>query len=336
LIKLHSRLVSAAIATLLISAGVGFANSADAKTLTIYSGRNEKLIGPLIEKARKDLKLDIQVRYGDTAELAIALLEEGKRGRADLFFAQDAGALGALAKEKRTLQLPPQILSKVESRFRASNGQWVGISGRARVIDYNTQRVKPQELPISVWQLTNPKWRGKVGWAPTNGSFQSFVTAMRLTAGEQRTLDWLKAMKANGVKEYAKNGAIVEALGRGEISLGLVNNYYLYQAQKNSANFPVAHHYTKGDMGSMVNVAGMAVLNTTDQQKDAEALIAYLLRPESQRYFAEQTKEYPLVTGIKPPEDQVPLSKLNAPRIDLSNLADLEGTLSLLQKAGVL
>ena len=334
--SIQSGKISAALAALLLSWGVGLAGEAAAQTLTIYSGREEKLIGPIIEKAKKDLGMDIEVRYGDTAELAIALLEEGKNSRADLFFGQDAGALGALAKEKHTLTIPTQLLTKVDERFRSSTGQWIGISGRARVIDYNTGLVKPSELPTSVFQLTDPKWRSKVGWAPSNGSFQSFVTAMRLLEGDKKTLEWLKAMKANGAKDYGKNAAIVEALSKGEIALGLVNNYYLYRFTKDNPNFPVAHHYTRGDAGSMVNVAGVAILNTTDQKSDAEKFVAYLLKPEVQTYFAEETKEYPLVQGISASQKQIPLSQLNPPQIDLSKLSDLEGTLSLLQQAGVL
>ncbi len=332
-----SKKISAVVALALLSGGIAFSSkAAQQKTLTIYSGREEKLIAPLIAKAEKDLGMDIEVRYGDTAELAIALLEEGRNSRADIFFAQDAGALGALAKEKRTLPISNTLLTKVEPQFRSSAGQWIGVSGRARVIDYNTKQVKKSELPTSVAQLTNPKWRGKVGWAPANGSFQSFVTAMRLLEGNQKTLAWLKAMKANGTKDYAKNAAIVEAVGKGEITLGLVNNYYLYRFTKNNAKFPVAHHYTRGDAGAMVNVAGIAVLNTTDQKSDTNKFLAYMLAPKAQTYFAQETNEYPLVKGIQASQKQIPLSQLNPPKIDLSNLSDLQGTIALLQQAGVL
>lgn len=334
--KLQLVNISAGLVAVLLSWGVGLSAGAEAKTLTIYSGREEKLIGPLIEKAEKDLGIDIEVRYGDTAELAIALMEEGKNSRVDLFFAQDAGALGAMEKAGRTLAIPTPLLNKVDSRFRSAKGQWLGISGRARVIDYNTKLVKASELPTSIRDLTQPKWRGKVGWAPTNGSFQSFVTAMRQLEGDQKTLDWLKAMKANGVKDYPKNAAIVEAIGKGEISLGLVNNYYLYRVKKENPTLPVAHHYTRKDAGAMINVAGVAVMNTTDQKRDVESLIDYLLKSESQTYFANETKEYPLVEGIKAPEEQIPLKQLNPPQMDLGKLSDLEGTLELLQQAGVL
>ena len=328
--------IAAAFTALSLSWGVGLSAEAVAQTLTIYSGREEKLMGPLIKQAEKDLGIDIEVRYGDSTELAIALIEEGKNSRADVFYAQDAGALGALATSKLTQTLPAQLLQKVDEQFRSPTGQWVGISGRARVIDYNTKLVKPSELPTTVMQLTEPKWKGLVGWAPTNGSFQSFVSAMRLLEGDQKTLEWLKAMKANGAKDYGKNTAIVEALGRGEIALGLVNNYYLYRFTKVNPNFPVAHHYTRGDAGALINVAGLTVLNTTDQKSDAEKFVAYMLSPKAQNYLTQEFYEYPLVQGILASQKQIPLNDLIVPKMDLSKLSDLKGTLSLLQEAGLL
>ncbi|MDZ8108568.1 MAG: iron ABC transporter substrate-binding protein [Nostoc sp. DedQUE12a] len=328
--------ICSVISAVFLSWGVGIAVADTPKTLTVYSGRDEEIMRPLIEKAKKDLGLNIEVRYGDSTELAIALIEEGKNSRADVFYAQDAGSLGAVAREEQTVTLPNQLLNQVDPRFRSTSGQWVGISGRARVIDYNTELVKANELPKSVMQLSDSKWRGKVGWAPTNGSFLSFVTAMRLMEGDQKTLEWLKAMKANGAKAYPKNSAIVEALGRGEIALGLVNNYYLYRFKTKNPKFPVAIHHTKGDAGSLINVAGLAVLKTTDQQSDAQKFVAYMLKPETQKFITENFYEYPLVTGIPVAQKQLPINQLQPPKLDLSKLSDLKGTMSLIQQAGLL
>lgn len=327
---------SAGALAFLLSSGIGLSVNAQTKTLTIYSGRGEKLIQPLLERAKKDLNLNIQVRYGDTAELAIALLEEGKNSRADIFFAQDAGALGTLERQKRTQTIPPNLLNLVDAGSRSPKGHWMGISGRARVLNYNTNLVKKNQLPNSIWDLTKPRWRGKVAWAPTNGSFQSFVTAMRVLEGEPKTLQWLRGMKANGAKDYRNNTAIVEALGRGETQIGLVNNYYLANFKKTNPNVPVATHYTKKDAGSMINIAGVAILDSSKQKAEAERFIAYLLKPSSQTYFAKETNEYPLVKGVPGPANQVPLSQINRPNLNLTNLNDLPGTLELLQDAGVL
>jgi iron(III) transport system substrate-binding protein len=331
------RKISAVVAAVLAIWGVELSATAQQqKQFTVYSGREEKIMAPLIEQAEQALGMDIAVRYGESTALAIALIEEGKNSPADIFYAQDAGSLGAVAKENLTQKLPDQLLQKVAPQFRSSTGQWVGISGRVRVIDYNTNLVKPDELPTSVMQLTALKWRGKIGWSPTNGSFQSFVSAMRLMQGDEKTLEWLKAMQANGAKSYDGNSAIVAALGRGEIALGLVNNYYLYRFTQENPNFPVAIHHTRKDAGALINAAGVAVLKTTDQQSDAEKFVAYLLSPTAQQFLTRQFYEYPLVNGIPVSQKQVPLSQLQPPQLDLSQLSDLKGTLGLLQEAGLL
>lgn len=326
-------LLTGLIASLFISTGCEALS--DSKTLVVYSGRNKKLVSPIIEKAEEDLNLDIEVRYGKTSELAIALLEEGENSKADVFFGQDAGALGSLEQKQRTQAIPAELLEEVDSRFRSPTGNWIGVSGRARVVDYNTELVKESELPKDVWELTEPKWRGKVAWAPTNGSFQSFVTAMRVKEGDERTLEWLKAMKANDVQKYGNNVAIVKALGRGEVHVGLVNHYYLPRFTKDDPNFPVAHHFTNGDAGAMVNVAGLAILKSTDQEEDAQKFVQYMVSPEAQKYFANRTNEYPLANGVEADKSLVPLKELNPPKIELSKLNTLEQTLKLLQEAGV-
>jgi iron(III) transport system substrate-binding protein len=328
--------VTAGALAFMLSSGIGLSVNAQTRTITIYSGRNEKLIGPLLEQAQKDLGMRFQVRYGDTAELAIALVEEGKNTRADLFFAQDAGALGALERRKLTTTISPNLLNQVDPRFRSPQGHWMGISGRARVLNYNTNRVQSNQLPNSIWELTRPQWRGRVAWAPTNGSFQSFVSAMRTLEGEPRTVQWLRAMRANGAKVYRNNTAMVEAIGRGEADIALTNNYYLANFKRTNPNFPVAAHYTRNDAGSMVNIAGVAIMESSRQKSDVERFIAYLLRPSSQTYFARETNEYPLVKGVAGPANQVPLSQIQGPNINLTNLHDLPGTLELLQQAGVL
>jgi len=327
--------------TTTVQTGTGTTTTDDATTiageeLVIYSGRNEELIGPLLEKFEEETGVTVSVRYGDTAELAAAILEEGQNTPADVYFGQDAGALGALQKEGRTKAMPQDLLDKVDERFRSPEGQWVGISGRARTLAYNVDLVQESELPESIWELTEENWRGRIGWAPTNGSFQSFVTAMRVTEGEEKTREWLVGIQNNDPQVYPNNTTTVEGVGRGEAHIGLVNNYYLGRFKSEDPNFPVAHHYTGEDVGSMINVAGVAIIDSTSQDQVAIALIDFLLTEESQTYFAENTNEYPLIEGAEPPQDQISIEQINPPTIDLSSLEDLEGTLTLLRDIGAI
>ena len=304
----------------------------------IYSGRTEALVGPLLEEFEKTTGIQVRVRYGDTSELAATILEEGNRSPADVFFAQDAGALGAVAAAGLFEQLPPSLLNRVEPRFRSPQGSWVGVSGRARVVAYSTQRVRPEELPDSILDFTDPRWKGRIGWPPTNGSFQAFVTALRKTLGEEGARRWLLGIKANEPKAYRNNTAIIQAIAAGEIAVGFVNPYYLYRfLAERGPSFPVRNYHPRaGDAGAMINVAGVGLLKSSRHKEAALRLIDFLLSRKAQEYFARQTYEYPLVAGVPAHPDLMPLSRIRTPHIDLGDLADLEATLNLLWETGVL
>ncbi|MBI4212801.1 MAG: iron ABC transporter substrate-binding protein [Chloroflexi bacterium] len=306
-------------------------------TLTVYSGRTEALVGPLLDRFRRETSIDIRVRYGDSAELAAAILEEGANSPADVFFAQDAGALGAIANRNLLAALPDSTLNKVDPRFRSANRNWVGVSGRARVVVYNPQSVQDQQLPDSVLGLTDPVWRGRVGWAPTNSSFQAFVTALRRTEGEDVARRWLEGMRQNQTKSFANNTAIVQAVASGEIDLGLVNHYYLFAIQKDQGAISARNYHPRdGRAGAMINVAGAGILATSNNQEAARRFLDYLLSPESQTYFTTQTFEYPLLQGLPQPQGAAPIDQIKTPNIDLGSLADLDATLRMLRDVGAL
>ncbi len=312
--------------------------SAQPTAITVYSGRNRELVGPLLDQFGKATGIQVRVRYGETAELAATIIEEGANSPADVYFAQDAGALGAMAYTGRLRRLPDSVLQKVEARFRSSDGLWVGVSGRARVVAYNTRKVSPRDLPDSIWEFIDPKWRGRIGWAPTNGSFQAHVTAMRLLWGNERTRRWLAGIKANGARAYRNNTAIVAALGAGEIDVGFVNNYYIFQFLKERGEgFPVRNYMFKGaDAGNLINVAGVGIVDTSTNATAALRLVEFLLSSEAQRYFAIETFEYPLISGVSAHPQLVPLGQIQTPRVDLNHLQALEATLKLMREVGIL
>jgi iron(III) transport system substrate-binding protein len=306
--------------------------------LTIYSGREEELVAPLLEQFEQESGVELEVRYGDSAELAATIAEEGENSPADVFFAQDPGSLGAVEEEGLLAELPDEILDRVPERFRDPDGRWTGTSGRVRVIAYNTEELSEDEVPDSVFDLTDPKWKGKIGFPPTNASFQAFVTAMRLSAGEERTREWLERFAANDPKTYEKNTPVVEAVAAGEIELGLVNHYYLYLVKEEQPDAKVANHFLEaGDPGALVSVAGAAIIDGTDDEDAAREFVEYLLSDEGQRFYTEEAEEaeYPLVDGIEPKEGLPALGQLDGPDVQLDAFGpELEKTLELLREVG--
>jgi len=306
--------------------------------LVVYSGRGEDLVGEAFEMFTAETGIEVEVRYGGTAELAATLLEEGDRSPADIYWAQDAGALGAMQDAGMFATLPADVLDRVDQKFRSADGSWVGVTGRVRTLVYNTDELGEDEVPASVFDLTDPEWQGRVGWAPTNGSFQSFVTAMREIHGEDTTREWLEGMLANDVKEFESNTPIVDAVGRGEISVGLVNHYYLYRFLAEDDTFPAANKFLSADVGGLVNVAGIGILQSSTRPAAAQAFAEWVLGSQAQGYFSSvrEELEYPLATDVTAAEELPALDTLNPPDIDLSSLDDLEGTLQLLREVGAL
>jgi iron(III) transport system substrate-binding protein len=311
--------------------------SFEGREVVVYAGRSEELVDPILRRFEELSGATVRVQYAGTAELAATILEEGQNSPADLYFAQDAGALGAVAREGMLIELPADMLGMVDSRFNDRNGRWIGLSGRARAVIYNTDNVSEGEIPESILDFTDPAWEGRLGWAPTNGSFQAFVTALRVLEGEDVAREWLQGIQANNPMEYSGNTPIVEATIAGEVDAGFVNHYYLERQKAERGDLPAENYiYTNGTPGALVNIAGAGILTTSSNPDVAEALLHFLLGEEAQTYFAEETFEYPLAAGVEVNPDLMPLDEIETPDIDLSDLEDLEGTLALLTEVGVL
>lgn len=320
------------------SSGVGTAAFASDGRVVLYSGRDEALIQPLIDEFEAASGIDVDVRYDGTTALAALLSEEGERTPADVFLSQDAGALGALSRAGLFTTLPDAVADAVPDGFTSTDGSWVGLTGRARVIVYDGQEIADDAVPTSVAELTAPEWSGRVGVPPTNASFQAFVTAFRVLEGEDAARAWLEAMVSNGVQRFESNGAILEAVNSGRLDAGLINHYYWYRtaAEAGQDNMRARLAFLPpGDPGALVNVTGAGILAGAAADADALDLVRFLLSEEGQSYFVANTYEYPLVPGIAAPEGLPPLEDLRTPDLDLSDLDSLEQTVDLIAAVGL-
>jgi len=333
---LFRRRPAALVALAALLAGLAACGSSDDENgLTMYSGRIAPILSPAVKQYETASGVDVKTRYGDSPALAATLTEEGKNSPADLFFAQDAGSLDAVEKKGLLLKLPADILARVPAHFRSKTGAWVGVTGRSRVIAYG-EKVKRSELPDSPLKLTDKKWKGRVGWAPRNASLQGYITALRLVEGEDVAKRWLEGMVANDVQAFDSNIPVRDAIAKGEIDLGLINHYYVAEAQAENPDYPVKVHFPPKDLGSLVNTAGIAVLASTGHKQEALGFVRQMLSGQTQRYFADSSKEYPLVAGVQAPKELTPLADIPAPNIDLAKLGDLQGTLRLMRETGAL
>ena len=308
----------------------------DPGNLVIYSGRGESLVDPIIQQFREATGINVSVKYAKTPELAATLQEEGSNSPADVFFAQDPGGLGAV--ENMLAELPDNIIAMVPEWASSPESKWVGISGRARTVVYNPTKYSENDLPDDIWDFVDPKWEGRIGWAPTNASFQTMITAMRSTWGEEKTRDWIEGIHANGAKIYPKNTPQVAAVAADEIDVGFVNHYYLFRflAEEGDSFAARNYHPRSGGPGAVVMVAGTGILSTSENPENAKLFVEFMLSKVAQQYFAGQTFEYPLVDGVKTSRILVPFEDINHPNIALSDLTDNSATVELLRETGVL
>lgn len=309
----------------------------DADKIVVYSGRSEELVAPLIKQFTADTGIEVETRYAGSGELAAQLVTEGDKSPADVFLSQDAGALGAVSKAGLLAPIDAATLQAVPGQYSAADGTWVGVSGRARVIVYNpTLAPNP---PDTIDGLLAPEWKGNIGFAPSNASWQAFVTGLRVIRGQDGAAQWLRAFKAQDPQAFENNVAVRDAVDSGEVALGLVNHYYLYELINSKGDDAVTAQnkfMAPGDPGGLVNVAGVGVLKSAPNPEGAQAFAAYLVSEPAQKYFAEETAEYPLAAGVAPSAEMPPLSDLQPPAVDLSQLDDIEATQELLVETGLL
>ena len=319
--------------------GDGASTDDSGDTLVIYSGRNENLVAPVLDRLEEAVGMPVEVRYASSSELAAQLLEEGDSTEADLFFSQDAGALGALAKAGMLATLDDDVTALVPEDFRDSAGRWVATSGRVRVLAYDPAQVPQIEEITAIDQILEPEFIGTIGYAPSNASFHAFVTALRVERGEDEARTWLEAFGAQQPQAFENNNAVLDAVDGGRAALGLINHYYWFQKTAELGEEAVnarIHFLESDDPGALVNVAGAGVLSGTDNSQAAAEAIAFLLSAEIQQYFADETAEYPVVAGVRSTVfDLEPLADLGAHQIDLNELDSLDATLALLDEVGL-
>lgn len=312
-----------------------------ADKLTIYSGRAERLIKPVLDAFTAKTGIQVELLSSGTTELVNRLKAEGDRTPADLLITNDAGSLelARTAGLLRPLNMR-EIDRAVPAQFRAPDNSWVGLSGRFWIIVYNTTQVKPDQLK-SLLDLADPKWKDKIA-IPNSGSeyLQAGVSVIRATYGDERTKQFLVGLKDNGgTQVYQKSSQIVDAVAKGQVALGIVNHYYVYRHLATQPGAPIAvfmPDQQEGGMGAIMNVAGVGVIKHTKHLESAKLLVEFLVAQAGQKLFADLDKEYPLHPEVKADPALIERKSFRAALVPLTRLAELrEPTLTLIEQVGL-
>lgn len=323
-----------------MAGGGGSGDGADQpEALTVYSGRKEQLIQPVLDLFTERTGIPVVVRTGGASELANAVLEEQSRPQADIIIANDAGTLEKLRAEGVLVPYSGEGLSDVHRAFRAEDGAWVGFSARTRVIMYNTDMLSPEEAPQSVLELAEPEWRGRVALAQSsNESLIAQITAIRLVLGDEAAASWMKGVMANDPVFFSGHTGIRQAVGKGEFPVGLVNHYYYHLEREEGSPVGVVYpDQMEGEMGTVVNVAGGAIVSGGPNPEAARRFMEFMLGGEAQDLFARLNFEIPVLEAASASRgDGVPgLDDFRWAPINLEDLGrELDATLDLIEEIG--
>jgi len=316
-------------------------SASSSKHLVVYSGQHPQTSAALVAAFERATGISVTVRSSDEAVLANQIKIEGSRSPADVFYAENSAPIESVASRGLLTTLPASILSRVPARVSSPKGYWVGVTARFSVMAYSTTHLKPSQLPSSVLELADPKWKGKIGIAPTETDFQPIVASVAKRYGTTRALHWLEGLKANaGSHIYPSNEELLAAIDRGGVDLGVINQYYWYrQAQQvgvRSMHSALAT-FAPGDPGFIESISGAGVLTASHDKAAAERFVAFLVSPQGQAIIARSSSfEYPLAAGISTPTGEPALSTLRPSPFTVAELGDGAIALALLQQAQLL
>jgi iron(III) transport system substrate-binding protein len=327
---------------LALAAGTSLAacgSSAGPNEITLYNGQHEQTTSKLVAAFERRTGIKVNVRTGDEAELGDQIDQEGGNSPADVFYTENTPVLEALREKGLLAPVISSTLAAVPSRDDSAQGEWVGVSARLSVLVYNTADLSPAQLPDRILELAEPRWRGKVGFAPSETDFQPLVTSIALSDGEGTAEHWLKGLQANS-KTYPDNETVVSQVNNGESAIGLINHYYWYRLRAeigSSGMHSALHYYAAGDPGDLVDISGAAVLRSSSKKHDAEEFLAFLVSREGQEDIRHSDSfEYPIRPGVAAPEGLPSLASLHPNTLTPAQLGDGSRALALEQKLGLL
>ncbi|EGS1684246.1 TPA: iron ABC transporter substrate-binding protein [Enterobacter cloacae] len=306
--------------------------------IVVYNAQHENLVKSWVDGFTKETGIKVTLRNGDDSELGNQLVQEGSASPADVFLTENSPSMVLVDNAKLFAPLDAETLKQVPAEYRPAHGRWIGIAARSTVFVYNPEKLSEQQLPKSLMDLAKPEWKGRWAASPSGADFQAIVSAMLALKGEQATLEWLKAMKANFVA-YKGNSTVMKAVNAGQIDGGVIYHYYRFVDQsktgENSKNTKL-YYFKHQDPGAFVSLSGGGVLASSKHKAQAEAFIKYITGKEGQDSLRTNNAfEYAVGVNAASNPKLVPLNELDAPKVEPSTL-NSKKVIELMTQAGLL
>lgn len=315
------------------------AAAAKPRTLTLYSGQHQQMVRLLVAAFEKDTGIHVNVRSGESPQMATTIIREGKHTHADVFLGENSPELKRLQQKGLLAPVASSTLDKIPSSYSSTRGLWVGVLGRQDVMTYNARMITNSALPKTLLTLAEPRYKGRVAVAPTDSDFYPLVQAVVDTYGRSRTLHWLRDLKRNA-QIYQDDEGVAAAVEKGAAAFGIINNYYFYRLREQVGAAHMhskLHHFRAGDTGNLINISGAAVLKYAPHPELAQRFLAFLVSKKAQTLLGKSTVdfEYPLRRSVAANPQLEPFDQLRPPKISVSELGTNHESLQLLQEAGL-
>jgi iron(III) transport system substrate-binding protein len=328
-------------AGLLAACGSAAGATSSAGSITLYSGQHEQTTQSLVNAFEEQTGIKVNVRYNDEDSFADEIVAEESHPVADVFYTENSPALAYLQEKGLLASVAPSTLAKTAAKYNSPQGDWVGVSARVSVLIYNPSMISASQLPTSVLQLANPKYKGKLAFAAGETDFQPVVTSVARTYGDAEASSWLSGIKENaGSHIYPDNETIADEVNRGAVAFGVVNQYYWYRmkAELGASNVhSKITYFAPHDPGYVVDVSGAAILKSSKNKADAQKFLAFIVSKAGQEIIAHSISyEYPLDDGVTTAAPETPFNQLQPTSISIADLGDGSTAIALLQKAGLL
>lgn len=307
-------------------------------TITVYNAQHVSLTKAWAEAFTAQTGIQVTLRNGGDTELGNQIAQEGAASPADVFLTENSPAMALVDRAGLFRPLPADILAQVPAAFRPSEGRWIGVAARSTVFVYNRTKLSQADLPASIEDLAQPRWKGRWSASPAGADFQAIVSAILELKGEAATLAWLKAMRENATA-YRGNGNVLKAVNAGQVESGVIYHYYYFgdQAKTGENSNDVALHYFRNrDPGAFVSISGGGVLASTKHPAQAEAFLKWITAPAGQSILRTgDSYEYAVGNEAASHPKLTPLTDLQAPTLDPTKLNSKKVT-DLMTQAGLL
>lgn len=306
---------------------LAIASNSLAEEVVVYTSLDQIFSEPILQDFEKKSGIKVKAVYdveaAKTTGMVNRLIAEKNNPQADVFWNSEVGRTIVLKQKGVLSPYRSPSARDIPEQFKDKDGYWTGFAGRFRILIYNTKLVKKAELPQSIFELTDPRWKGKVALAyPLFGTTSTHVAAWYALLGEEKTKRFLEDLKKNKVIIVNGNSVVRDLVVEGEATIGFTDtddaNVAIQMGKPVDILYP-----DKGGIGTLLIPNTVALIRDAPHPKEAGRLIDYLLSKEVESKLAFcESAQMPLREGIKVPDYMPGFTTIKAMEVSFYQIAE--------------